>query len=77
MAIHSVSTRAAVRLVLVVLLTTLSVLLALWLLYSLQAIVVWSILAVFLTIALNPAVDWLTRRRVPRALAILTAYYCC
>lgn len=74
MATNSSSTRAAVRLVLVVLLTTLSVLLALWLLYSLQAIVVWSILALFLTTALNPAVDWLTRRRVPRALAILTAY---
>ena len=68
------STRTAVRLVLVVLLTTLAVVLALWLLYRLQTIVVWSILALFLAIGLKPAVDWLERRRVPRALAILTAY---
>ncbi|HKA51213.1 MAG TPA: AI-2E family transporter [Candidatus Dormibacteraeota bacterium] len=74
MAANAMSTRAAVRLVLVVLLTTSSVLLALWLLYSLQALVVWIILALFLTIALSPVVDWFTLRRVPRALAILTAY---
>jgi predicted PurR-regulated permease PerM len=63
-----------VRLVLVVLLTTLSVLLAMWLLYRLQTIVVWSIVALFLAVALGPAVDWLTRHRVPRALAILIMY---
>lgn len=70
----TVSTRAAARLVLVVLLTTLAVLLALWLLYRLRTIVVWSIVALFLTIALEPAVDWLERHRTPRALGILTAY---
>jgi predicted PurR-regulated permease PerM len=70
----SVSTRTAVRLVVVVLLTTLALLLALWLLYRLQTIVVWTILAVFLAVALQPAVDWLHGRRVPRALAILLAY---
>jgi predicted PurR-regulated permease PerM len=75
MATRSVSTRTAVRLVLVVLLTTLSVLLALWLLYRLQTIVVWSILALFIAVALNPAVNWLTGRRVPRALAILLMYF--
>jgi predicted PurR-regulated permease PerM len=69
-----VSTRAAVRLVLTVLLITLVVLLGLWLLYRLQTIVIWSILALFLAIALGPAVDWLDRRGLPRALAILTAY---
>lgn len=68
------TTRTAVRLVLVVLLTTMAVVLALWLLYRLQTIVVWSIVALFLSIGLKPAVDWLERRRVPRALAILTAY---
>ncbi len=67
MAANAMSTRAAIRLVLVVLLTTSSVLLALWLLYSLQALVVWIILALFLTIALSPVVDWFTRHRVPRA----------
>jgi predicted PurR-regulated permease PerM len=70
----SVSTRTAVRLVLVVLLTTLSVLLAIWLLYRLQTIVVWSIVALFLAVALGPAVDWLARHRVPRALAVLIMY---
>jgi predicted PurR-regulated permease PerM len=60
--------------VLVVLLTTLSVLLAIWLLYRLQTIVVWSIVALFLAVALGPAVDWLARHRVPRALAVLIMY---
>jgi predicted PurR-regulated permease PerM len=69
-----VSNRVAARVALVVLLTTLAVLVALWLLYRLQTIVVWIILALFLTIGLQPAVDWLERRRIPRALAILTAY---
>ncbi len=54
----SVSTRTVVRLVLVVL----------------QTVVVWTILALFLAVALNPAVDWMAGRRVPRALAILLAY---
>jgi predicted PurR-regulated permease PerM len=70
----SVGTWTLVRLVLVVLLTTLAVLLALWLLYQLLAIVVWGILALFLAVALNPAVNWLARRSVPRAVAILLAY---
>ena len=69
-----VSTRTVARLVLVVLLTTLTFLLALWLLYQLQTIVVWSILALFLAVALRPVVDWMTRRRAPRAIAILLAY---
>jgi predicted PurR-regulated permease PerM len=70
----SVSTWTLVRLVLDVLLTTLAVFLALWLLYQLLAIVVWGILALFLAIALNPAVNWLAGRRVPRTAAILLAY---
>lgn len=68
------STRTVARLVLVVLLTTLTFLLALWLLYQLQTIVVWSILALFLAVALRPVVDWMIRRRAPRAIAILLAY---
>ncbi len=68
---RTVSTRTAVRLVVVVLLTTLAVLLALWLLYRLQTIVVWSMLALFDAVALNPSVKWLASRHVPRALAIL------
>jgi predicted PurR-regulated permease PerM len=63
-----------VRLVLVVLLTTLSVALALWLVYRLQTIIVWGILALFLAVALNPSVNWLARRRLPRTVAILLMY---
>src|SRR5262249_55328782 len=44
---RSLSTRTVIRLVLVVLLTTLGLLLALWLLYRLQTIIVWGILALF------------------------------
>jgi predicted PurR-regulated permease PerM len=69
-----VSTRTAVRLVLVALLTTLAVALAAWLVYRLQTIVVWGVLALFIAVALNPAVNWLARRRVPRTLAILVMY---
>jgi len=68
------TTRTVVRVVLAALLTTLAVLLVLWVLYRLQTVVVWSILALFLTIGLEPAVDWLAVRRVPRALAILAVY---
>ena len=63
-----------VRLVLAVLLTTLAVALTLWLLYRLQTIIVWGILALFLAVALQPSVNWLTRRRLPRSLAILVMY---
>jgi len=69
-----VSNRTAARLVLVAVLTILVVALALWLLYQLQEILVWTVLALFLTIGLQPAVDWLARRRIPRSLAILMAY---
>jgi hypothetical protein len=65
-----VGTWTLVRLVLVVLLTTLAVLLALWLLYQLLAIVEWGILALFLAVALNrPSTGWpppgAARRRHP------------
>jgi predicted PurR-regulated permease PerM len=68
------SLRTAALLVLVALLTTLGFLIALWLVYQLRTIIVWSILALFLAVGLRPAVDWLTSRRAPRALAILLAY---
>jgi predicted PurR-regulated permease PerM len=58
----------------VVLVTTLAVLLTLYLLYRLQTIIRWCIIALFLAVALNPAVNWLHHRRVPRALAILVVY---
>src|SRR5262245_27240306 len=62
------------RLVLTALLTTLLFGLAVWALYQLQMVVVWAVLALFLAVGLSPSVDWLHRRRVPRAPAILTAY---
>jgi predicted PurR-regulated permease PerM len=61
-------------LVLVALLTALLFALAVWLIYQLQTIVVWTILALFLAIGLSPSVDWLHRRHLPRALAILLVY---
>jgi predicted PurR-regulated permease PerM len=62
------------RLVLVALLTTLLFALAVWLIYQLQTIVVWTILALFVAIGLSPSVDWLHRHHLPRALAILLVY---
>jgi len=62
------------RLVLVALLTALLFGLAVWLIYQLQAIVVWTILALFLTVGLTPVVDWLHRHHWPRAIAILLVY---
>jgi len=61
------------RVVLVVLATALAFAVGLWLLYRLQEIVVWSVLALFLAIALRPAVNWLATH-APRAIAILTSY---
>jgi predicted PurR-regulated permease PerM len=66
-------TRTAARLVLVALLTTLGFRVALWLVYQLRTIIVWSILALFLAVGLRPSVEWLTSRRAPR-LAIFLAY---
>ena len=45
---------------LVVMLTALALLTGLYLLWELRNIVVWCVVAVFLAVALNPAVDWLT-----------------
>jgi predicted PurR-regulated permease PerM len=68
------STRTVARLVLVALATALGFLIAVWLVYQLRTIIVWGILALFLAVGLRPAVDWMTGRRAPRALAILLAY---
>ncbi len=67
-------TQVSARTVLVVLLTALALLGALYLLYELQQIVRWAIIALFLAVALNPLVDRLSRLHVPRALAILVVY---
>src|SRR4051794_21996819 len=47
---------------------------ALYLLYLIREIVGLVLIAVFVAIALGPAVDWFHRRRVPRGLSILLTY---
>jgi predicted PurR-regulated permease PerM len=56
--------------VVVTMLTALLVLGALYLLWQLSDILRWLFVAAFLGVALNPAVRWLQRRRVPRLAAI-------
>ncbi len=62
------------RTVAVVIFTALAILGALYLLWQLQQIVRWAVIALFLAVALNPLVDRLQRRGVKRALAILLIY---
>ena len=57
-----VSSSSAARVSLVVLLTTLLFAVAVYVLYKLQPIVVWTILATFLAVGLNSPVNWLTGR---------------
>ncbi len=63
------------RTVVVVLLTGLVLLGGLWLLWQLQQILRWLVIALFLAVALNPPVHWLDRR-LPggRGIAILLVY---
>src|SRR5690242_16266776 len=68
------SLRTTVRSTLAVLLTALTVLLLFYLLYRLQTLVRWSILALFLAVALHPPVNWLHHSGVPRVVAILLIY---
>jgi predicted PurR-regulated permease PerM len=63
-----------VRLVLVSLLTILGVLAGLYLLYRLQGVVEGIALAIFLAVALNPAVNALHRRHLRRPAAILLVF---
>ncbi|MGB2953514.1 MAG: AI-2E family transporter [Gaiellaceae bacterium] len=65
-----------VRMILRVLLTTIAVLLALWLIWVSRRVVTWILIALFLALALNPAVDWLQRRGVRRrGFAVAIAYF--
>jgi len=59
------------RTVVVVVFTLLAIAGGLVLLWQLRQILQWLVIALFLAVALNPAVSWLTRRRVPRGPAIL------
>src|SRR5215211_611988 len=46
----------------------------LYLLFLVREVIGLVLIAVFVAIALGPAVDWFQRRKVPRGLAILLAY---
>ena len=50
------------------------VVLALWLLYTLREVVVVAIIAMLFATALEPAVDWLQRRHMPRAFGVAFLY---
>jgi predicted PurR-regulated permease PerM len=63
-----------VRTVAVALLTAAVVLGALFLLWQVRTIIGWGILALFLAVVLNPAVDWLQRRGIGRSIGILLTY---
>ncbi|MBA2451128.1 MAG: AI-2E family transporter, partial [Chloroflexi bacterium] len=60
--------------VVVVVFTVLAIAAGLWLLRELSEIVQWLVIALFVAVAINPAVGWLSRHRVPRGLAILLVY---
>lgn len=62
------------RTVFVVLATALAILGGLYLLWQLRQIVRWTVIALFLAVALSPAVNWLERRRIKRGVAILLVY---
>jgi predicted PurR-regulated permease PerM len=60
--------------VLTILVTALAIIGLLWLLWQLRTIVRWTVIALFLATAMNPAVNRLQRLRIPRSLAILIVY---
>jgi predicted PurR-regulated permease PerM len=68
------STAAMVRTVLVTLLTALGVLFSLYLLYRLESVIQWIVVAIFFAVALNPTVNVLRGRGVPRLAAILLVF---
>jgi predicted PurR-regulated permease PerM len=63
-----------VRTIVIALLTAVVVLGALFLLWQVRTIIGWGVLALFLAAVLNPAVNWLERRRIKRSLGILLTY---
>ncbi len=63
-----------VRTIVIALLTAAVVLGALYLLWQIRTFIGWCVLALLLAVVLNPAIDWLQRRRVPRTLGIVLTY---
>jgi predicted PurR-regulated permease PerM len=72
----SASTSQVVRTVAVALLTTVVVLVAIFLLWQVRTFIGWFVIALFLAAVLNPAVNWLQRRHrlMKRPLAIGLTY---
>src|SRR5215213_1080890 len=72
----SASTSQVVRTVAVALLTTVVVLVAIFLLWQVKTFIGWLVIALFLAAVLNPAVNWLQRRHrlMKRPLAIGLTY---
>src|SRR5215203_6682297 len=70
------STSQVVRTVAVALLTTVVVLVAIFLLWQVRTFIGWFVIALFLAAVLNPAVNWLQRRHrfIKRPLAIALTY---
>ena len=68
MSVERLSTRTIAR----VFFTLVALALLLYLVYRVRLVVGLVFIAAFLAIALGPAVDLVSRRRVPRGLAILT-----
>src|ERR687898_389508 len=63
-----------VRTIVIALLTAVVVLGALFLLWQVRSIIGWAVLALFLSAVLNPAVNWLERRRIKRSIGIVLTY---
>jgi predicted PurR-regulated permease PerM len=63
-----------VRTIVIALLSAAVVLGALFLLWQIRTIIGWAVLALFLAAVLNPAVNWLERRRIKRSIGILLTY---
>jgi predicted PurR-regulated permease PerM len=58
----------------VVILTAVAVLGGVYLLWRVREVIVWCALAVFVAVALDPAVNWIQRARIGRMTAIFLAY---
>jgi predicted PurR-regulated permease PerM len=63
-----------VRTIVIALLSAAVVLGALFLLWQVRTIIGWAVLALFLSAVLNPAVNWLERRRIKRSIGIVLTY---
>jgi len=62
------------RTVVVVLASALAFVAVLWLAYQLSQLIRWTVIAVFLAVALAPAVNWFQRRGLKRGIAIGVVY---